>query len=126
MVAGTFTDFYGKFRVDARIIDVETSEIIKTVRSDPKYEKREELFKSIQSLAERLMAETKLPPLPTQTAAVMRARDVPTEALTFYSRALLYQDRGDKGKAAEYYQKAIDIFPAYAEAQAGLKKVSGS
>jgi TolB-like protein len=126
MVAGTFTDFYGKFRVDARIIDVETSEIIKTVRSDPKYEKREELFKSIQSLAERLMNETHLPPLSTETAQKMEKRDVPTEALTFYSRALLYQDRGDKTKAAEYYKKAIDVFPAYSEAEAGLKKVTGT
>ena len=27
-------------------------------------------------------------------------------------------------KAAEYYKRAIDIFPDYAEAKEGLKKVS--
>ncbi len=72
------------------------------------------------------MAETKLPPLSPEVSKAVKARDVPTEALTFYSRALLYQDRGDKTKAAEFFSKAIATFPNYAEAQEGLKKVSGS
>lgn len=123
MITGTFTDLYGHFRADARIIDVETSEILKSVKTEGK---REELFKLIQGLSEKLMAETKLPPLPTQVSQAVKARNVPTEALTYYSRALLYQDRGDKAKAAEFFRKATDVFPDYAEAQAGLKKLSGS
>jgi TolB-like protein len=123
MITGTFTDLYGHFRADARIIDVETSEILKSVKTEGK---REELFKLIQGLSEKLMAETKLPPLTPQVSQAVKARNVPTEALTYYSRALLYQDRGDKTKAAEFFRKAIDTFPNYAEAQEGLKKVSGS
>lgn len=122
MITGSFVDMYGHFRTDARIIDVETSEIIKTVKAEGK---REELFKLIQGLSEKLMAETKLPPLPTQVSQAVKARNVPTEALTYYSRALLYQDRGDKTKAAEFFKKATEVFPNYAEAQEGLRKVSG-
>jgi TolB-like protein len=125
MVLGSFVDLYGHFRVDARLVDVETSEILKVVRSDPKYEKREEMFHLIQALAERLMAETKLPPLSAEVSHAVKARNVPTEALTYYSRALLYQDRGDKAKAAEYFSKAVDAFPGYTEAQEGLRKVRG-
>ena len=123
MVTGTFVDMYGHFRTDARIIDVETGEILKTVKSEGK---REDLFKLIQGLSEKLMAETKLPPLSPEISRAVKARNVPTEALTFYSKALLYQDRGDKGKAAEFFRKAIETFPNYAEAQEGLKKVGGA
>lgn len=123
MVMGTFTDLYGRFRVDARIVNVETSEIIKVVTNDPKLQKREELFRIIQSVAEKLMAETKLPPLSAEVSRAMKAREIPTDALTYYSRALLYQDRGDKAKAQEYYKKALDVFPDYAEAKEGLRKV---
>jgi tetratricopeptide (TPR) repeat protein len=67
--------------------------------------------------------DANLPPLPAGTA---QRPPVPTEALALFSRALLYQDRGDKAKAVEYYQKALDVFPAYSEASEGLKKAKGS
>jgi Tfp pilus assembly protein PilF len=53
-------------------------------------------------------------------------RQVPTEALTYYSRALLYQDRGQKDKAIDMYNKALAVFPEYAEAQTGLQRVKSS
>lgn len=122
MIAGTFVDLYGRFRMDARIINVETSEIIKVVKSDGK---RDDLFRLIQNLSDQLMKETKLPALPAQVGQAARQRTVPTEALTFYSRALLYQDRGDKAKAAEYFSKATEVFPEYTEAIEGLRQVRG-
>ncbi len=123
MIMGSFVDLYGRFRMDARIVNVETSEIIKVVKSDGK---REDLFKLIQTLAEKLMVETRLPSFPAELGAAVRQRNVPTAALTYYSRALLYQDRGEKEKAAEFFSKAIEAFPNYAEAQEGLRKVQGS
>ncbi|MBK8004379.1 MAG: hypothetical protein IPK12_10705 [Gemmatimonadetes bacterium] len=122
MIAGTFVDLYGRFRMDARIINVETSEILKVVKAEGK---RDDLFRLIQSLSENLMKETKLPPLPAQVGQAVRARNIPTEALTFYSRALLYEDRGDRAKAAEYFSKATTVFPEYAEAQEGLRRARG-
>jgi TolB-like protein len=120
MILGSFVDFYGDFRVDARIVDVETSEILKVVSSR---KDRNKLFDIIQAVAVQVMADTKLPPL---TAAQVGAakRDIPTDALTYYSRALLYQDRGENAKAAEYFRKALTAFPGYTEADEGLKKVS--
>jgi TolB-like protein len=123
MIAGSFIDLYGDFRVDARIINVETGEIMKVVRSDPKLHDRKDMSRMIQSVGERILAETKLPPLPA--SAAQRA-PVPTEALAHFSRALLYHDRGDKPKAVEYYEKALAAFPSYAAASEGLRKARGS
>ena len=123
MVMGNFVDLYGRFRIDARLVDVETSEILKVVRGDPKLEKTDEMFKLIQDVAQKLMAETKLPPLSAEVSQATKARNIPTEALTYYSRALLYQDRGEKTKAAEYFSKAITAFPDYTEAKEGLRKI---
>ena len=123
VIAGSFIDLYGDFRVDARIINGETGEIIKVVRSDPKLRDRRDMSRMIQSVAERIMVDAKLPPLPAGTP--LRPA-VPTEAVALFSRALLYQDRGDKAKAVEYYQKALGVFPAYTEASEGLRKARGS
>ena len=122
MITGSFIDLYGDFRLDARIIDVETGEIMKVVRSDPKLHDRRDMFRMIESVAQAIMADTKLPPLPSSAAQ----RAGPTEALAHFSRALLYLDRGDKPKAIEYYQKALAVFPNYAEANEGLRKARGS
>jgi TolB-like protein len=122
MVTGSFIDLYGDFRVDARMINVETGEIMKVVRSDPKFHDRRDMYRMVQSVAERVMADTRLPPLPASSAQ-RPARQVPTEALVLFSRALLYQDRGDNAKAIDYYRKALDVFPEYTEASEGLKKV---
>lgn len=123
MITGSFIDLYGDFRVDARIIDVETGEIMKVVRSDPKLHDRRDMFRMIESVARSIMTDAKLPPLP---ASATQRSAVPTEALAHFSRALLYEDRGDKPKAIEYYQKALAVFPNYAEANEGLRKARGS
>jgi TolB-like protein len=123
MITGSFIDLYGDFRVDARIIDVETGEIMKVVRSDPRLHDRRDMFRMIESVARSIMTDTKLPPLP---ASATQRGAVPTEALAHFSRALLYEDRGDKPKAIEYYQKALAVFPNYAEAGEGLRKARGS
>lgn len=120
MILGSFVDFYGDFRVDARIVDVETSEILKVVSSR---KDRNKLFDIIQTVAVQIMTDVKLPPL-TGAQASAAKRDIPTDALTYYSRALLYQDRGENAKAAEYFRKALVAFPGYTEADEGLKKVS--
>ena len=119
VITGTFVDFYGDFHLDARLINVETSEIVK-VESD--VTQREHLFDLIRNVATRLMKDANLPPLPKQASDQRLSRQVPTEALTFYSKALLYQDRGQRDKAVEMYQKALAVFPEYTEAQQGLQR----
>jgi len=53
-------------------------------------------------------------------------RQVPTEALTYYSRALLYSDHGQKDKAVEMFNRALTIFPGFTEAEEGLQKAKSS
>jgi TolB-like protein len=123
VVTGVFIDFYGDFRLDARLINVETSEIVR-VESDRM--QRDHLFDLIRTVSTKLMKDANLPPLPKQAADQRMSRQIPTEALTFYSKALLYQDRGERDKAVAMYQKALAVFPEYAEAQQGLQRAKSS
>ena len=118
-VTGSFIDNMGTWRMDIRLINVETSEITKTESATGSQDK---LFGLISDVATRLMKDVNLPALPKEVATQRMSRQVPTEALTFYSRALLYHDRGQKDKAVEMYQRAIAAFPNYTEAQEGLKR----
>lgn len=123
VVAGTFIDFYGDFRVDVRLVNVETGEIIKT---ESERMQRDHMFDIIRNIAARLMKDANLPALQRPAGDQRMGRQVPTEALTYYSRALLYQDRGQKDRAVEMFNRALAIFPDYAEAQEGLQRVQRS
>jgi|RhiMetdeSRZDD1v2_1073273.scaffolds.fasta_scaffold192952_2 TolB-like protein len=121
-VMGSFIDLYGDFQVDLRVVNVETSEIIKTEKARMT---REHLFDLVRNIAAALNKDLNLPALPRQVSEQRMSRQVPTEALTFYSRALLYQDRGQRDKAIEYYNRALSVFPQYTEASEGLRRLQG-
>jgi TolB-like protein len=123
VVTGTFTDFYGEFRVDLHLVNVETGEIVKVEKENMR---RDHLFDIIRNVSQRLMKDANLPPLPKQAWDARMSRQIPTEALTYYSRALLYQDRGEKDKAIEMYNRALEVFPQYGEASEALQRLKTS
>jgi TolB-like protein len=118
-VTGNFADFYGKFRLDARIVDTDNGQIVKVVsNNDPKLQDRADLFRIIQMVAHRVLAEaTGQAPRGGAEPAI-----IPTEALSQYSLGLLYETQGDKGKAGEHYQRALSAFPNYRDAREGVER----
>ncbi len=125
VVTGSFADFYGKFRINARVVDARSGEIVKVVSNDDaKLQDRAQLGAILQLLSERIVAAVGLPPMPAGEAA--RSRAVPTEALTQYSRGLMFETRGNPAKAAEAYRRALTVYPDYTEARDGLARVRGA
>ena len=121
-VTGSFADFYGKFRINARVVDAQTGQILKVVSNDdPKLQDRAQLAAIIQVVADRIVGAMGLAPYPPEVAA--RRRAVPTEALTEFSRGLMFESRGDGAKAAEAYQRALTSAPDLDEARSGLQRV---
>lgn len=123
MITGTFIDLYGEFRIDARVIDVESGEILRSVRSDPQVREVKQLYQAIRTLATSLMDGTTLPAPPA--TARPAARQISTEALMSYSRALLHQDRGETAQAIEAFERALREYPGFTEAREGLQRARG-
>jgi TolB-like protein len=121
-ITGSFADFYGKLRVNARLVDVKTGDIVKVVSNeDPKLQDRAQLAAIIQAVAERLVSAAGLQPYPSGSAAPT----IPTEAISAFGRGLLYEGRDDRAKASEFYRSALTAFPGFQEAAAGLQRVRG-
>jgi TolB-like protein len=124
-VTGSFADFYGKFRINARVVDAQSGQILKVASNDdPKLQDRSQLAAIVQVVADRITGALGLAPYPPDIAAKRRA--LPTEALTEFSRGLMFEGRGDRAKAAEAYQRALTVAPDYGEARDGLQRVRAS
>jgi TolB-like protein len=122
-ITGSFADFYGKFRINARLVNAENGEIVKVVsNNDPKLQDRAQLAAIAQTVGEKITSAAGLAPYPDGSAPAT----IPTDAITAYSRGLLHENRGERAKASEFYQRALTAFPGFEEAAAGLKRVRGT
>lgn len=124
MVTGTLYDVRGAFRIDARLFDVETSQILRTQRVNGRLDN---VFDLVTQLAGQLMQAANLPPLERRADAEQPARPAtgaPTQqAVMAYSRAVLYSDRGDTQRAVEQYRRALTAFPQYTQARSECNRL---
>lgn len=121
-VTGSFADFYGKFRINARLVNARTGEIVKVVSNDgPRLQDRAQLAAIVQLIAERLAAAAGLPSYPDGVSTPA----IPTEAIAAFGRGLLHEARADRARASEFYRSALTAHPGFEEAAAGLARVRG-
>jgi TolB-like protein len=121
IVLGSFKDFYGRVRLNARIVDAQSGEIIAiATNDDPKLQDRSALYRIIQSVATKIAAQLKL-----DGAATAPGPDVSTEALTLYSRGILALDQGKRAEAARLIREAIAAAPDYDAARDALRRAGG-
>jgi curli biogenesis system outer membrane secretion channel CsgG len=121
VVTGSFVDLYGNFRLDGRVVDVQTGEVLKTAQVQDKTAK---MYDLIVGLGEKITDGLKLPPLPAAARQAREARAIPPEAITLYSRAQVYQDGGQKDRAIELYRRITHDFPQMTEAREALQQLT--
>ncbi|MBA2460021.1 MAG: hypothetical protein H0V43_13835 [Gemmatimonadales bacterium] len=121
-VTGSFADFYGKFRINARLVDAQSGKILKVVSNDdPKLQDRSQLAAILETVGQRITAAAGLPEAESESPPA-----IPTDAIADYSRGLLHESRGDRSRALDFYQRAVTAFPQFEAAEAGRRRVGGS
>jgi TolB-like protein len=120
-VTGSFADLYGKFRLNARLVDTRTTQIVQVVSNDdPKRQDRAALGAIVGQVAERLAAAAGFP-----EGSAGTSQPVPTDAIAAYGRGLLHESRGDPAGAAGYYRQALTESPDFEDAREGLDRTQG-
>jgi TolB-like protein len=122
VITGVFMDVYGTFRLDARVVDVETGEVLKT---EEVRDRRQNIYQLLVDMAGRITQGVSLPPLEVAMAEQRRARAIPAEAVTLFSRAQVYQDGGRHEQAIELYRQIAQRFPEMTEAREALQQLTG-
>jgi len=120
-ILGVFIDLNGDFRMDGRIVDVETSEILKT---EQVRDNRDNLYDLLVELAIKITSGANLPALPEAVREAREAREIPAEAVTMYMRAQNYEDYGRGEQAIDLYRQIAEKFPVMTEAQDRLRQLT--
>jgi len=118
IVMGDLSPVGDRLLLRLHAIDTETSE---TILSDSSLISRHTALLASSSFARGLAAIIgRFHPV---VGATMH-REIPTEALTAYSRGLLYRDRGDSARAIVMFKDALRVYPTYGEACTALRTLA--
>ena len=122
VVIGSFIDWYGDMTLNARIVNSETSELVRATRTRGD---REKTLSLVVELADAVTKDLSLAPLPRQVQQERqgKAERIPHEAVRLYTKALLYADRGDKDRAIQLFSQITKDFPEYEEAGVQLRQL---
>src|SRR5262249_13213946 len=124
-VLGGYFDLAGTLRVDARVVEVETGRVVKSVAASGKPDD----FLAVEGklandLGAILAQELKLPaPGTARAARVKRPAKLPAKVAALYSRALAELDSGEKDKAKATLQAVIKAEPDFQLAGVDLDKL---
>lgn len=123
-ILGAFSEI-GSFRMDARIVDTETGEIIQARSVSGEID---ETYANLVTLAAELVEDVSLTELDIKPASEAqtqqrRSRNVPGAALVLYARATVAKDKGDIEGARETLELLTARFPDYTEAQEELSQL---
>jgi TolB-like protein len=121
MIVGSFVDANGTMRLDARVDNVETGEILSETATKVQGN-RENLLDMVIDLGVQIVESADLPPLPGPVVAERKALNYPAEAIQLYSRALRREERGDREGMAELLRELTSNFPQHVEGRQMLEQ----
>jgi len=129
LVLGGFFDLLGTLRVDARVVEVETGRVIRSVgaqaKDDAFIDIEQKLVTELQAIF--TSADIDAPPeeraKPVRPPAVARPKAVRTKTVARYGKALDFMDRGDKVKAKEELQAVVAEQPDFTLAANDLARL---
>lgn len=119
VIHGQVTSLGPAMRMDIRAVDVETSEIVAVLRRN---DQTEALLSAVEWVAGAFATELELE---TPSSAEAPAAPVPVRATIEFSRALDFEDQGEKERAIEQYRKVLELHPPHREARAALQRLTG-
>jgi curli biogenesis system outer membrane secretion channel CsgG len=120
MILGGFVDWQGTFRLDARIVDTETTEVLDAARIE---DDRQHLLRMIVELASMIAERADLPALEPQEREARESAASTTDyrAVKLYSYAVELQELGKPDDARRMLERIVEEFPDFVQARQKLE-----
>ena len=127
LVLGSYFDVAGSLRVDARLVDVETGAIVKSIgaqgKADEFLELEQKLADGLRAACATLVRDRAAAVRPAGRTAPKPPKHLKTETAVAYGRALLAYDAGDKPTARKLFKNVLQAQPDFELAQRDLDRL---
>jgi tetratricopeptide (TPR) repeat protein len=121
IITGAFISMSPKMRIDARIVLVETGEVLYSTKVEGD---QTDFFELEAQLATQLLNGLGTTLSPIARAKVQRSPTKSLDAMLLYSEGLDAADQGKNNEAKTAFSKALKLDPAFAAAQTRLDNLS--
>ena len=127
LVLGSYFDVLKAFRVDARLVDVETGQIVKSVgaagKPDDFLSLEQQLADGLRQAIRGVAKVPARPDAPTRRSSPTPPKQLKTETAVMYGRALVALDDGDRKTAKTLFKKVLSAQPDFELAQRDLNRL---
>jgi TolB-like protein len=128
LVLGSYFDVAGTLRVDARLVDVETGAIVKSIgaqgKADEFLDLEQKLVEGLRAACATLVRDKAgTDPHPAGRHGPKPPKHLKTETAVAYGRALLAYDAGDKPTARKLFKNVLQAQPDFELAQRDLDRL---
>ncbi|MBF0429711.1 MAG: hypothetical protein HQK83_00415 [Fibrobacteria bacterium] len=120
MFGGFVKDMGNKLRIDVRIVDVTTGEILKAVEATGK---PKALFKLIKKISYKIADELDVTISKKEKKLIKKSDKVNMDVLLVYSKGLEEMDAGNKEEALKHFKKALDMDDSFERARSQINKL---
>lgn len=118
IIHGQVTSIGDQTRMDMRVVDVETSEILEVLKAS---DQTTQLLALVVRMADLFAAKLELDP----PSARPSMTPIPVQATIAFSRGVDFEDKGDLEQAKEQYRRALELHPEHRDAQRALDRLEG-
>ncbi|MEQ8977927.1 MAG: CsgG/HfaB family protein [Deltaproteobacteria bacterium] len=127
MVLGGYFDVMGMLRIDARVVEVETGKIIKSVGTngapDTVMDLEQKLVGELATVLDTQLEVKAAPKRRKKKKTTKRPKKLPMKTALTYAKALDAKDRGDKKTAKAELKKVVAAQPDFSLAQVDLTQL---
>ncbi len=117
-IYGQVTSINNETRMDVRIVDVETTEVMEVEKlSDQTSELLSMVVRIADTFSEKLQLEA--------PSAREEVAPIPVQATIAFSRGVDFEDKGETERAIEQYRRALEIHPGHRNAEKALLRLGG-
>jgi TolB-like protein len=117
-IYGQVTSIGDNTRMDVRIVDVETTEVMEVEKLS---DQTSELLSMVVRIADMFTEELELDPPSTREEVAA----IPVQATIAFSRGVDFEDKGEADRAIEQYRRALELHPGHRDAEKALHRLVG-